>query len=101
MELKESCQEQLDELAEALNNMTEQQNRLTAAFMADTSLIDKFRKYLESPVLNRKMLVSMVKKIYIYPKNRIHIVFRFPDEFERLLPFLPDAVSDKLITREV
>ena len=100
-ELKESCQEQLDELAEALNNMTEQQNRLTAPFMADTSLIDAFRKYLESPVLNRKMLVSMVKKIYIYPKNRIHIVFRFPDEFERLLPFLPDAVSDKLITREV
>ena len=101
LELKESCQEQLDELAEALNNMTEQQNRLTAAFMADTSLLDAFRKYLESPVLNRKMLVSMVKKIYIYPKNRIHIVFRFPDEFERLLPFLPDAVSDKLITREV
>ena len=49
LELKESCQEQLDELAEALNNMTEQQNRLTAAFMADTSLIDKFRKLFGIP----------------------------------------------------
>ncbi len=101
LDLKESYQEQLHELAEALNNMTEQQNGLTSTFTTDTSLIDEFRKYLESPVLNRKMLVSMVKKIYIYPKNRIHIVFRFSDEFERLLQFLPDAVSEKLIAREV
>ena len=98
---KESSQEQVNELAEALESMTTQQDGLTAAFMADTSHIDEFRKYMESPVLNRKMLVYMVKKIYIYPKNRIHIVFRFPDEFEKLLHFLPDAVSDKLIAREV
>lgn len=101
LDLKESYQDQLDELAEALDNMTEQQNGLAAAFMTDASLTDSFRNYLESPVLNRKMLVSMVKKIYIYPKNRIHIVFRFPDEFEKLLHFLPCAVSDKLNAREV
>ena len=101
LDLKESYQEQVNELSEALDNMTTQQDGLTAAFKADTSHIDEFRKYMESPVLNRKMLVSMVKKIYIYPKNRIHIVFRFPDEFEKLLHFLPDAVSDKLIAREV
>lgn len=101
LDLKESYQEQVNELAEALDNMTAQQDGLTAAFKADTSHIDEFRKYMESPILNRKMLVSMVKRIYIYPKNRIHIVFRFPDEFEKLLHFLPDAVSDKLIAREV
>ncbi|GFI24753.1 hypothetical protein IMSAGC011_03557 [Lachnospiraceae bacterium] len=101
LDLKESYQEQVNELSEALDNMTTQQDRLTAAFKADTSHIDEFRKYMEFPVLNRKMLVSMVKKIYIYPKNHIHIVFRFPDEFEKLLHFLPETVSNKLIAREV
>ena len=97
LDLKESYQEQVNELSAALDNMTTQQDGLTAAFKADTSHIDEFRKYMESPVLNRKMLISMVKKIYIYPKNRIHIVFRFPDEFEKLLHFLPDTVSNKCV----
>lgn len=97
LDLKESYQTQINELSEALDNMAAQQSGLTAPFTADTSCIDEFRKYLESPALNRKMLVSMIKKIYIYPKNRIHIVFRFPDEFEKLLHFLPDTVSNKCV----
>lgn len=101
LELKESYQEQMAELTESLDKMVTQRDGLTTAFTADTSQIDVFRNYMESPVLNRKMLVSMVKKIYIYPKNRIHIIFRFPDEFEKLLPFLPEAVSAKLTAGEV
>ena len=69
LDLKESYQEQVNELSAALDNMTTQQDGLTAAFMADTSHIDEFRKYMESPVLNRKMLVSMVKRYTFIPKT--------------------------------
>ena len=101
LDLKAAYQEQINELAAALDNMAILLEGRNAAFGADTSQIDEFCKYMDSPVLNRRMLVSMVKKIYIYPKNRIHIVFRFPDEFEKLLQLLPDTVSDKLTAREV
>lgn len=101
LDLKQNYQEQVDGLAECIDNMVAQQDGLVDALAVDMSRIDEFRKYMESPVLTRRMLVSMVKKIYIYPKNRIHIVFRFPDEFQKLLHFLPEAVSDKLTAREV
>lgn len=82
LDLRDTYQEQADELTESLADMARQQETLNTAPAANSSLIDKFRKYMDSPVPSRRLLVSMVKKIYIYPKNRIHIVFRFPDEFE-------------------
>ncbi len=94
LDLKERYQERVNELTKYLDNIAGQQESFTAALTPNASLIEKFRKYMASPVPNRKMLVYMVKKVYIYPKNRLHIIFRFPDEFEPLPDFLSQAVSD-------
>lgn len=75
LDLMESYQEQVNELSAALDNMTTQQDGLTAAFKADTSHIDEFRKYMESPVLNRKMLISMVKRYTFIPKTAYTLFF--------------------------
>lgn len=106
LDLKAAYGEQIEELTNAMETITERRNELISSFVEASTQVEQFRDYLESPSLDRRMLVSMVRKVYIYPKNRIHVVFRFSDEFERFLSILPNNspladYSKNLVGKEV
>ncbi|MCI8416676.1 MAG: recombinase family protein [Lachnospiraceae bacterium] len=93
LDLKAAYREQIAGLTDAMEAATKRRNVLISSFAEASTQVEQFRDYLESPSLDRRMLVSMVEKIYIYPKNRVHVIFRFSDEFERFLGLLPKDSS--------
>lgn len=93
LDLKAAYREQIAGLTDAMEAATKRRNALISSFAEASTQVEQFRDYLESPSLDRRMLVSMVEKIYIYPKNRVHVIFRFSDEFERFLSLLPKDSS--------
>lgn len=106
LDLKAAYGDQIEELTNAMETITERRNELISSFAEASTQVEQFRDYLESPSLDRRMLVSMVRKVYIYPKNRIHVVFCFSDEFERFLSILPNNspladYSKNLVGKEV
>lgn len=82
LDLKAAYEKQTAELADALEIITNRRRELMDSLTETSTYAEQFRNYLDTPSLSRRMLVSMVKRIYIYPKNRIHIIFRFSDEFK-------------------
>lgn len=93
LDLKAAYGEQISELTDALENITNRRNELINSFTKISTYVEQFHNYLKTPSLERRMLVSMVKRIYIYPKNRVHIIFRFSDEFKNFSNVSPDDSS--------
>lgn len=68
------------EMEEIINNRT------------TTSLwIQNFKKYLNITELNRQVVVSLIKKIYVYENRKIEILFKYQEEFENALSFIESA----------
>jgi len=44
-----------------------------------------FATYMDTIALSRKMVVELVEKVEVYEKGRIHVTFKFANEFDTLL----------------
>ena len=47
-----------------------------------------FRQYENITELNRRVLMSLVDKIFIYENHAIEIVFKYKDEFEKAMEYV-------------
>jgi len=60
------------------------------------SRLEKFRETAKTGELTRKLLVTMVKKIYVHEGKKIDILFRFANEMEKLGMLSQMAGTDAL-----
>lgn len=71
-ELEKKIESQREMTKNLLNNITLAESRL-----------EKFRETAETGELTRELLVTMVKKIYIYKGKKVDILFRFVNGLEK------------------
>lgn len=53
--------------------------------------VRRYRAFENATELSRKMLVSLIQKVFIYDKKRICVVFYFQDKIALLQELLPDS----------
>mgnify|MGYP004631546233 CR=1 FL=1 len=80
-QLKNSIQ-QLKEQTEVLSERQEE---------AIPEWINRYREFENAAELSRKMLVSLVQKVFIYDKKRIRVIFYFQDKIALLQKQLSDS----------
>ena len=52
-----------------------------------------YQRYHNVKALDRRLVVTLIDRIYVYEDKRIEIVFRFRDEYNSLLALLEQAAS--------
>ena len=52
-----------------------------------------YQQYHTVKELDRRLVVTLIDRIYVYEDKRIEIVFRFRDEYNSLLALLEQAAS--------
>lgn len=82
--IKNSYREQADELAEALAHMKARQEEMPSRPRSSPGEAALQRQLL-LPSLTRRLLLYMIENITVYPKNRMHIAFRFSNESKGFL----------------
>ena len=53
--------------------------------------IQNFKQYQNIETLTRKIVVSLIKKIYVYENGKIDIHFRYLSEYESAIRFIESA----------
>lgn len=59
--------------------------------------ISYFKKYKNIQELTRKLAVELIERIYVYDGQKIHINFRFQDEYNQMTAFL-SATENKTVS---
>jgi len=59
--------------------------------VSDRGWMEQFRKYQGVTALERSIVVSLIERILIYRERRVEVVFRWHDEYQRLIDLLLQA----------
>ncbi len=59
----------------------------------DRGWINQFRKHQGITALDRAIVVSLIERVMIYREHRVEVVFRWNDEYQRLMELLAQAHS--------
>ena len=57
---------------------------------AEKAWVTLFRQYENIEEINRRVLMALVDKILIYENHAMEVVFRYRDEYSRLVEFVQD-----------
>lgn len=82
LEYKAEYDRQSRQIQEAIIQQKEDSQKLFSKMREKQQWIEEFLKYQDCGQVDRKMLVMLVKDIYIHTKQEIEIVFWFQDEYE-------------------
>ena len=74
---KEKTAERIASLEAEMNNMNQDGG-------LDNQFIEAFKKYSDVEWLSGEMVSEVLDSVLVYPDNRIEIVWKFQDEFEKL-----------------
>ncbi len=75
-------------LTEKLTKMNSELSRLDITKEKNNQWIEEFKKEQNITQLTRKVLISLVKNIYIKENNNIKIEFKYEDEFNKTIEYV-------------
>ena len=82
-DFRENYRGQIEEKQEALQRLKREQQDAAAMGSQNRAWVQVFAQYENVRELDRRLLVALVDKVFIYEDKRVEIVFRYRDEFER------------------
>ncbi len=83
--LKDKYQSECTELETAHKEKEQLLDEIQETYGEDMELSHVAEKYSEQVVVTKDMVDALIERIEVFSKGRIHIVFRFEDEYCRLL----------------
>ncbi len=89
-DLKKTYTRRLDEAEKQADAFRLEMNREIDC-VSDRGWMEQFRKYQGVTKLERSIAVSLIDRILIYRERRVEIVFRWHDEYQRLIDLLLQA----------
>ncbi|NCB92440.1 MAG: hypothetical protein EOM40_07685 [Clostridia bacterium] len=84
LEMKERYVKQEADLLEELERCASRRDTLMQGIADQRKGTDAFRKYSRRKKLDREMLESLIHEIRVYDENRIEVIFRYADVYQRL-----------------
>ena len=84
---------EIKQITGQLDLMIAKLNELNISTDPNNHWIDEFKKNKSIKKLNRKILISLVKNIYIKEGGNIKIEFKYNDEFEKVIEYLKSHES--------
>lgn len=85
LEAKEKYTQQLLQLQQRLKKAEKEGKDLEKTANAENRWLQAFLKFRDARELTREMAVELLEKVEIYGDKRIHITFRFRNEYEYLM----------------
>lgn len=86
--IKQNVEEKIIGIKETLKNLIEQKNKLQFSINQNNIFLETFLKYQNITQLERKILIELIDKIYIYENNQIDAKFNYQDEYKLTLEFI-------------
>lgn len=80
--------EKMEHLQGNIDKLTQEYEKMEQEIQNDDPCFSQFLKYRTVAQLDRGMLVELVDKILIHENKEIEVVFRYADQFKRILTFL-------------
>ena len=102
LEYKSEHNPQSQQIQDAIIQQKEETKKLFSKIKEKQQWIEEFLEYQDCKQIDRKMLVMLVKDIYIHTKKEIEIVFWFQDEYETAVSLIEavDRLSPNPVTKQ-
>ncbi|WP_368269730.1 recombinase family protein [Enterocloster clostridioformis] len=84
-DFRENYRGLIEEKQEALKRLKREQQDAAAMGSQNRAWVQVFAQYENVQELDRRLLLALVDKIFIYEDKRVKIVFRYRDEFARAM----------------
>jgi DNA invertase Pin-like site-specific DNA recombinase len=94
---KSRYNKELENLLEKENRMLADSKKLDGIVGGSDKWIQTLKGYQKFPVIDRKMVEYLVKKILIYPDSRIKIILNYQDPYSEVMEyvkFIPEVLAD-------
>lgn len=82
-DFRENYRGQIEEKQAALQRLKREQQDAAAMGSQNRAWVQVFAQYENVQELDRRLLVALVDKVFIYEDKRVEIAFRYRDEFDR------------------
>ena len=101
LEYKAEYDRQSQQIQDAIILQKEESKKLLSEIKEKQQWLEEFIKYQDCRQVDRKMLVMLVKNIYIHTKKEIEIVFWFQDEYEAAVSLIEavDRIAPNSVTK--
>ena len=86
--MKDRFEKQTEQLQREMVQLQKECDAFSQGVDAGDPYLDAFLKYRNIQTLERGLLVELVKYIYIHEDGAIEIVFKFADQYQRILDFI-------------
>ena len=73
-----------EKTAERIATLDAEMNNMNQDVSLDNRFVEAFKKYSSVEWLAGEMVSEVLDSVLVYPDNRIEIVWKFQDEFEKL-----------------
>ena len=80
----------IDELTQAITILKKESELLFDENTAAHKWIEHFKRYKNVSELSRQLVVSLIKRVDVFEKKQIKVIFRYQDKFETIKKLLPD-----------
>lgn len=84
-EFKDIYSERCKKIEEAIKNIKKEVENITLRDKENRAWLQRFAEYKKIEKLDRLILVTLIDRIFIYENKEMEIIFRYQDEYERLL----------------
>lgn len=88
MEFRNRYAKNIEEKQEAVKRLKKEMSDAALLGTGEKNWVTLFRQYENVTELNRRVLMSLVDKIFIYENHAIEIVFKYKDEFEKAMEYV-------------
>jgi len=86
--IKSNTEEKINQIKNAIKELLNEKTKLQTNIQNNNQFLETFIKYQNITELDRKTLVELIDKIYIYENNQIETSFNFQDEYKLTLEFI-------------
>ena len=90
-----------DEAEQAINSLSREIGDIINCGGEKNRWIERFREYQDFTVVTRRIVVSLVDGITVYPGSRLDILFRYRYDYERCVSFVKAVGQIHLIPESV
>lgn len=86
--MKVKAREKMEQLQSNLEKLTQEYEELERGIRSDDPYLTQFLKYGTVTELDRSIVVELIDKILIHENKEVEVVFRYADQFERIITCL-------------
>lgn len=92
--MKKAYDDEIQQLEESIDKLHIEEQAIKDIETENIEWINRFIKQLEVKELSRELLKALVDKIYIDQNKNINIIFRYQDEYSRIIDYVKDHIDE-------